>query len=177
MSNKTFVAVPGAERPLDKYQPLLFLLLELGGGTKSWARSHFSGQGVLPSLPLEGTSPHGSGRHVQECDGHLFAPGGAPLGKEVWSFAHPVFAPDCKCSCPPPELCCSGLGLLGSGLVLASKLCVSLLFQEAFSDCSLGVGPSLAPASDLAYSSASLVLQPPHRPLAQPRVWYTVGAS
>lgn len=93
--------MPGAERPLDKYQPLLFLLLELGGGTKSWARSHFSGQGVLPSLPLEGTSPHCSGRHVQECDGHLFAPGGAPPGKEVWSFAHPVFAPDCKCSCPP----------------------------------------------------------------------------
>ena len=54
---------------------------------------------------------------------------------------------------------------------------MSLLLQEAFSDCSLGVGPSLAPASDLACSSASLVLQPPHRPLAQPSVWYTVGAS
>ncbi|XP_057404500.1 kynurenine--oxoglutarate transaminase 1 isoform X1 [Balaenoptera acutorostrata] len=69
-------------------------------GTQVLSSEPFSGQGILlPSpLPLEETSsvPHGSGRHVQECGGHLFAPGGALPGKEVWSFAGPVFASDSR---------------------------------------------------------------------------------
>ena len=60
----------------------------------------FSGQSILlPSLPRSSV-PRGSGGHVQECSGHLFAPGGAPPGTEVGSFAHSVLAPDCKCSSP-----------------------------------------------------------------------------
>lgn len=47
-------------------------------------------------------------------------------------------------------LCClRAPGVPGSGLVPASKLCTSLLFQEAFSACSLDVGLSLALASNL----------------------------
>lgn len=47
-------------------------------------------------------------------------------------------------------LCClRGPGPLGSGLVLASNPRTSLLFQEAFPDCTLNAGPSFAFASNL----------------------------
>lgn len=79
-------------------------------------------------------------------------------------------------------LCClRDPGPLGSGLVLASNPRMSLLFQEAFPDCTLDAGPSLAFASNLGlvalHLNGCLVLLPPHHPLCPAHVGYTVGAQ
>lgn len=79
-------------------------------------------------------------------------------------------------------LCClRGPGPLGAGLVLASNARMSLLFQEAFPDCTLNAGPSLAFASNLElvalHLNGCLVLLPPHHLLCPAHVGYTVGAQ
>ncbi|XP_069332999.1 kynurenine--oxoglutarate transaminase 1 isoform X2 [Eulemur rufifrons] len=77
-----------------------FFIRELLCETQVLSLESFSGQGSLfpPPLPVEEKSavPRGSGRHVQEFSSQMCAPGGGPLGKEGWSLAHPVLAPDSR---------------------------------------------------------------------------------
>lgn len=136
--------------------------------------------GVFHSLLLcpggEVVSARGSGRHVQELGSHLFAPGGVPPEKEGWSVTPPVPAPDCKCSLLPARP-----RPLGSGLVLASNPCMSLLFQGAFSDCTQKAGPALAFASHrelvAPHLNGCLVLPPPRHLLRPVHAGYIVSAQ